>query len=445
MPSLPPDTPALVRDAVEQAIATATAAAPEGSAAATASLARTLQANALESQALTVWSALAESDGASPAARAEALAGCARCQRATNDAAAMESIQQACAAAPTDPWPRITRGEWALEDGEIEDAVAAFDDAMARAPANDWARVGRARAALDAGDGAAAESLLAPLAARSPWHASLLDSALVMQGKPARGPGASQGDAATRPPSDDPFDLQLVAARGTRDAVLSRVDAALDAKQFTEAMTRARRAVELLPNDPLALDRLASAQAAQGNLAASADTLLRACAIAPNDFGSRFNAGSTLMQLRRLDEALVQLNAACAIAPDKPESHRIRGLTLAMLNRYTDAVAALEPLERNRQLSDVESRLALAIALNETGRPRDAEGLAGSVLSGARKDERVWLVLAEAIRRQGQYARAAATATKGLEFVPGSKGLRDLVARCAREAQAAPAPGATSG
>ncbi len=430
----PPGTPPLVLDAVEEAIRRAT-----GSTATVddcMALARTLQANALESQALIVWTAVADSPAVAASELAGALKGQARCLRSAGDPAATAAIDAAADALPADPWALVAKGEWALEDGETEVAIAAFDEALNRSPNHSWARAGRARAALDAGDGATAESLLRPLATTSPWHASLLDAALAMQGRPAENvhAGGAPG-AATRPPSEDPFDLALGAARATREAVIGRVDEAYDARRFDQAMALARRALELLPRDPLAFDRLARVQAATGDVPGCADTLLRACAIAPNDFGSRLNAGSRLLELKRPEDAVAHLEAACALAPDQAEARRLCGIAYGAVGRHGDAVNALEPLERNRQLQDVASRLALAMSLAQSDRAKDAEFVSFQVLSGSRTNETAWLVLSDSIRRQGDLARAAATARKGLEFVPKSANLRAMVARCTKEAQ----------
>lgn len=429
-PEVPEDAPPLVADAVtaarERVVELRTGEH-------IAALARTLHANGLISAALPVWQALAACEDATPALRAQAWRGVAVCCWSNGeDARAGEAITQAASIASADPWPFIAAGEHALQSGDLDAARASIAQALARAPANVTALTARARLALEEGDGAEAAKVLEPLASRSGWHASLFSSARAMQGLAATNPTT---EAATRPESEDPFDLALAAARATREAVLSRVDDALDRKQLDEALRLATRAVQLLPDDPLALDRLSRAQAARGDVAGSAQTLLRACAIAPKDFGSRFNAGSALLQLQRFDEAVVQLESACQLAPTHDAAQRLRGLALASARRYADAVAALEPLEKSRRLSDSQSRLVLAVSLTEIGRPKDGEFVAFQVLNGERANERAWLVLAESVRRQGDLARAAATAAKGVEFVPQSQALRAFVQQCSKEAQ----------
>ncbi len=431
--TLPTDTSLLVRDAVELALHNASA--PTASIDDALALARSLHANALEQRALIVWTVIADTPGIPEHALAEALRGRGSCLRTNGDQAAFTAMDAAAEAQQADAWALVAKGEWALEDGEIEIARAAFDEALQRSPSHSWARVGRARAALDAGDGATAESMLRPMATASPWHAALLDAALSMQGKPTERPLPVGATAATRPPSEDPFDLSLASARATREAVIARIDQAYDARRFDQALVLARQAMHVLPDDPLAFDRLARIQAATGDLSACAETLLRACAMAPNDFGSRLNAGSRLLELRRAPDAVVHLEAACALAPQQLEARRLCGIAYGALGRHADAVSLLEPLERNRQLVDVSSRLALAMSLAETERAKDAEFVSFQVLSGSRTNETAWLVLADSIRRQGDLARAAATASKGLEFVPKSETLRALVARCTREAQ----------
>jgi len=118
-----------------------------------------------------------------------------------------------------------------------------------------------------------------------------------------------------------------------------------------------REAIELAPEQPLPLLRLASVQLRLGQLRAAEETLRRFQRIEPDqEIGHRL-LGTALTSQGRDDEALTAFGRAVEVDPDSPEAHRALGNALVRRGRREEGMEhlrqalALDPANKDLQRS----------------------------------------------------------------------------------------------
>ena len=90
----------------------------------------------------------------------------------------------------------------------------------------------------------------------------------------------------------------------------------LDEKQWAEAVTAYRRALELSPNSVEAHSALGFIYAKQGRLQDAVQENLTAVRLAPRDYNSHKNLALLYHQLGQLDQALAEAALAQELAPE---------------------------------------------------------------------------------------------------------------------------------
>ena len=164
-----------------------------------------------------------------------------------------------------------------------------------------------------------------------------------------------------------------------------RTEAALKlyrAGQLAEAADHCRIALELDPDQEVALQILGAAHAAAGQLDSALSCMRRAVAVVPDNERNHNNLGVLLARLKRHAEAIVSYDRALAIRPDFAEALHNRGNALLALGRSQEAIACYDRAlaskpdyaEAHSQRAAVGQALARAAeAAHQCGTPRLAD------------------------------------------------------------------------
>ncbi|MCX7931827.1 MAG: tetratricopeptide repeat protein [Rhodovarius sp.] len=349
-----------------------------------------------------------------------------RLAHARGDAqAALNCLEQAVAAAPDQPWPRVALGAALAALGRPEAAERAWREAEALAPGDAWlaakladlrARLrpaGRARpplppeaearrkaahAASYTGDGARAIAEMDAALALAPQHPELLYE----RGRLLLGLGrveeAEQSFRAAEAAAPDlaPAILglaQIDQRRGQREAAITRLQAALAAGNRD-----VRIALEL-----------GRCQREAGDLDAARAALALAREIDPRNCWPLIGLAEVAEKAGDVTEALRLLEEAAALGPDNPIP-RIRRVELLLGQREERAAAAacaaaLEQFPEDPHLNRLGARLALA-----RGEIMAAAARLGRALAGGLRQPNLVVDVARALIEAGETEQALALA-----------------------------------
>ncbi len=281
-------------------------------------------------------------------------------------------------------------GDVARARERTEEARSYYRRALDADPACHAARFGLGETARDAGDlAAAAGHYRAVLAGQPDAHLvhyplaqTLLrlgqrDEAEIHLEKSAERPSAG-GLASCPDPLDDERQLLITGApihiaRGRQAAVEG--DAALELSEY-------RKAVELAPDLPLALQSLGHVLAGRGETAKAHALYARAVAIEPENAGLQHDLGLLSLSRGRAEEARQHLEAALELKPDRVETRLHLGRLLQQQGHAADAMALYEPL-LTAEPAHPQARLQRAGCLVQLGRHAEAAADLGRLLDDA--------------------------------------------------------------
>jgi tetratricopeptide (TPR) repeat protein len=185
------------------------------------------------------------------------------------------------------------------------------------------------------------------------------------------------------------------------------------ARRFREAEESYRRAVAQHPDQPDALNLLATLIVAAGGAPEAARLLRRALELRPGETSFRANLVAVLVVVDRIDEALAEIEIARAEAPDALDVEMNYAGVLRRLGRVAESLAAYERIAQAHPESQMP-RQGVARCLAELGRFDDAAAVLRDVLI-QRPDEASAHIDLAAIGAadSGQLARTVALATTG--------------------------------
>lgn len=164
---------------------------------------------------------------------------------------------------------------------------------------------------------------------------------------------------------------------------------------------------------------LADRMRARGDREAAIERYADAVALMPAHYQLRFQFGTALLELGKLEEAAEQFDLARRFIPDYPDAHIYRVGALVALGRYEQAVAegqaAVDILEPHRGLYH-----QLSLALGRTGRFDEAADMRRRALdlAGGRAHWNQWLHLAELEVRRGRSDSARRALASAREQAP---------------------------
>jgi tetratricopeptide (TPR) repeat protein len=320
------------------------------------------------------------------------------------------------------------RGLIALDDGDVDGAIAHFEEALAKGAATADVRLNLARALIQKGDLARARQLASDLLREEPRAKQAEVTLAVIDIKEGHLPAA---EAALRRALAVDAHLQL--AHTKLGEVLQKQG------RDDEALAEFERAVAISPLSPIEHNHIGNLHRKHGRVPQAMQAYQDAIRADPRYAGAYNNLGLCLQQKGRLDEAdalyqkglairpenavlrnslatlrelqgrreeaLTETERALAADPDWPVAAGNKATLLFELGRLPDARAAFERWV-TLEPDSIEGRLGWALTLLAAGQPSDAATQFQEVLKRDPGNLRAHVALGETYLRSGDLARA---------------------------------------
>jgi tetratricopeptide (TPR) repeat protein len=215
------------------------------------------------------------------------------------------------------------------------------------------------------------------------------------------------------PPPSSAISAGIARLEGPLRQMLEEGMAHQRARRFREAEETYRRAVAEHPDQPDALNLLATLIVAAGGAPEAARLLRRALALRPGEVSFRANLVAVLVALNRVDEALAEIEAARAEAPDAVDVEMNYAGVLRRLGRVEEALAVYERVDQAHPEHPMP-RLGVARCQAALGRFDDAARILRDILIERPNEANAYLELAAIGGADaGQLVRTVALATTG--------------------------------
>jgi tetratricopeptide (TPR) repeat protein len=195
-----------------------------------------------------------------------------------------------------------------------------------------------------------------------------------------------------------------------------------------EAVAEGRRAIELDPNHPSALNNLGIAYFDTEDYEAAEQCYRRALALDPNFAEAYSNLGNALRTTKRLDEAVVAYNRAIALRPNYAEAYNNLGTALRDQKKAAESepvylkALALKP-------EDPSTLNNLALALMELDREEEAVQILTRSSALDPRNGRTCVYLSSALFSLERMEEAAAALQRALALVPDDPDAHNLHGR----------------
>ena len=322
------------------------------------------------------------------------------------------------------------RGVIALDDGDVDGAIAQFQGALGRPDAGPDVTINLARAWLVKGDTARARQTASQVLARDPRNKQAL---VLLGGAAIREERLAEAETRLRAALE--VDPSFVLARSKLGEVLQREG------RDDEAIAEFQRAVALAPLSPVEWNAIGNLHRKHGRLDAAMQAYRDALKADPRYVGAYNNLGLCLQEKGRLEEAAALYLKALDIRPENPilrnslgtlrETQGDRQAALAEIERAVKsdpdwpvaqgnyatllfemgrAGEARPAFERwvTLEPDNLEGRLGYALALLAAQDVRDAVTQFEEVLKRDPGNLRANVALGETLLRQGELAAAQA-------------------------------------
>ena len=320
------------------------------------------------------------------------------------------------------------RGLIALDEGDVDGAIAHFQGALAKGAGTAEVRLNLARAYFQKGDLARARQTASDLLREDPRAKMAEVTLAIISIKEGKLPEAEAG--LRRALSIDP-NLQLAHTKlgevlqkqGRDEEALAQFERSVAISPLSpiehnhignlhrrhgrlpQAMQAYQDAIRADPRYAGAYNNLGLCLQENGKLGEAEALYTKALAIRPENPVLR-NSLATLRALQgRKEEALAEAERAIASDPDWPVALGNKATLLFELGRYPEARPAFEAWVQ-AEPDAIEGRLGLALSLLAAGAPDDAAAQFQEVLKRDPRNVRARVALGETYLRRGDLARA---------------------------------------
>lgn len=218
-------------------------------------------------------------------------------------------------------------------------------------------------------------------------------------------------------------------AIGTRPNSFAETNLAstlLERGRPADASRHFHRALEIDPQDILALNSVGRMVESQGRLGEALDYFERAREINPRDQANRNNLARVLFLLKRFDEAIGQYSKAVAIDPLDVPTRANFGQVLLALRRPAEALEQFQNAVRVDGKS-APARYGLGVALHQLGRRDEAAANYREAIRLDSKSAPAHANLAILLREQGHFAEAAQHLEAAIRLKPELKAAVDQI------------------
>jgi tetratricopeptide (TPR) repeat protein len=198
--------------------------------------------------------------------------------------------------------------------------------------------------------------------------------------------------------------------------------------QPKEAVASGRRAIELDPNHPAALNNLGIAYFDIEDYESAQQCYRRAIALDPGFAEAYSNLGNTLRTTKHLDEAVAAYNRAIELNPNYAEAYNNLGTAL----RDQKKAAESEPFYRKALAlkgEDASTLNNLALALMELDREEEAAGILTRSAALDPRNGRTYVYLGSALLSLDRTEEAEAALGRALAVIPDDPDAHNLRGR----------------
>ncbi len=255
---------------------------------------------------------------------------------------------------------RFGLAEIARDRGDLETAVADYRGVLAGQPDADQVHYPLAQTLLRLGRREEAEPHLRQSAQRA-------------------GGGAAAGGLARCP---DPLDDDIVLLITGAPIHLTRGRQAAQEGDFELELAEYRKAVELAPELPIALQTLGRALAQRGQAAEAHALYARAAELEPGNVDLRHDLGLLALSLGRAEEAQRHFEAVLELRPDRVDTRLHLGRLLQQQGRIPDAMTLYEHVLEAEPAHPL-ARFQRATCLVQLGRRAEAAADLADLLDGS--------------------------------------------------------------
>jgi tetratricopeptide (TPR) repeat protein len=329
------------------------------------------------------------------------------------------------------------RGLWLLDVNRIDEAKQSFDAASALDPQDAAARVGQARVALVHDQAAEAAAILEQFLARVPpppnaaYVRQLLGMAYRQLGRFGGARSAlalADGTGVTWP---DSWAAELQPLRVGFAATIENATNLIAAGRSSEAIKPLTDLLRSKPGDITALNLLAQAHMASGQLEQGIDILRQGLIHAPNHAPTLINLSLAFEQKQQMDQALVHARSAVSAQPTLGPAHLQLGRLLVLSNNLDAANAELTSAVR-LGVSDPQVRIMLASVMLEQKLWDDAAHTLEQALTAAPDSAAGHVALARARMETGSFDDAKLLLDRARQLDPNEQTLRAAENRLAQ-------------
>jgi tetratricopeptide (TPR) repeat protein len=301
-----------------------------------------------------------------------------------------------------------------LHLGRVEQAAGLLRTTVARHPDDVWANydLGRALDRMRPSSPEEAAQYYTAARALRPETAHELAHLLERMGRSAEAADVYRDLARRRP--DDASHLVCLGFSLKADGHDADAAPVLD-----QAVLRARAAIRLKPDDPVAYFRLGSAQKAQGKLDDAIAAYRESIRLDADAAGPHFTLGDSLAAAGKHDEAIAAYREAMKIRPDYAAPHASLGDVLKAQGKPEEAIAAYREASRLAP-NDVAPYLALAALLKDQGKLDEAIVAWREVIRLRPDNAAAHFYLGNALRLKGEPDRAIAALHEAIRLKPDS-------------------------
>jgi tetratricopeptide (TPR) repeat protein len=203
----------------------------------------------------------------------------------------------------------------------------------------------------------------------------------------------------------------------TLDNMMQRARAALEAGDVALAEHLSRTALELAPDNVMALSWLGIALSSQGRYSDAEAAFGRAAALDPDNPAMHLNLGNALLEARAFDRAVTSFERALVLEPDHPEALNSLGCALAGRGQHAAAIARFEQaLERRPGYGEAYDNLGESLL--QSGRESEAAAAFGQAVACQPTNPDFHGDLGNALAAGHRWAEAIASYERALTLDP---------------------------
>jgi len=267
-----------------------------------------------------------------------------------DSAGSLELLREAARGETSDPAVHCRLGTQLVRDGELREAIEAFNTSLGIDPDQPHPKVGLARVAVENGDYQDARELLEPIVLDHPQyghaHFVLGRAYLGLELEEEAQRELALGLDSQPQVMSDRYTAELDGYRLNFNDQMALGVTRLQENNLDEGIAIFERLRGRRPDDERVLNNLAVGYTRKQDYARAEELLLELIARSPDQFASYINLATCSRHLGKLEASLEYAEKAVELAPDNARSHFSVAETLMALERVSETLPVLERVVR---------------------------------------------------------------------------------------------------